>query len=624
MKFMNLVTQFDPHSHYRFFNNLKYFKMKGNILFFLLCIGSFSLNAQVYDDYIGAGHSEGITVMTSHNVSGTSGENTINGNGMDARLFEASRFLSQATFGFNKEEIEDLAEDLDFEAWIDAQFDLPVTEYESKLWAIWDTISTGYIEAGVPEEDLFGPWQVHFNYTWWQNTIDGEDQLRQRVAFALSQILVTSSNSDLSSWGWAMAHYWDILMEHSFGNYQDLMSDVSLSTIMGYYLSHLNNPREIPEENIHPDENYAREIMQLFSIGLYELNQDGTRKQDADGDDIPTYDNDDIKELAKVFTGLYPGALEPWVDWADEPYFGLGIYGADKTVAMQMDEGWHEPGEKVLLKTHTIPAGQPGMDDIDEAVEFLFNHENVAPFLAYRMIQRFVKSNPSPAYVERVADAFNDNGEGVRGDMKAFMKAILLDEEARTCEGIDMLNSGKLKEPTIKMSMVLKALPMDAPMGRFWNNGFQLYEDTRHHPYMSPTVFNFYLPDHLPVGQMALDGVVSPEMKLHNTQTATNHINMVNSWTNWDNMFWDWEDDEIFGPGNVTMISDEYEEIADDDLEALIHEYDILFSHGQLTDEMRTIIRDSINGLLWGDVNYDRARLGLYLLLISPDFNITK
>jgi uncharacterized protein (DUF1800 family) len=393
---------------------------------------------------------------------------------------------------------------------------------------------------------------------------------------------------------------------------------------MGYYLSHLNNPRAIPEENIHPDENYAREIMQLFSIGLYELNNDGSRKTDANGDDIPTYDNDDIKELAKVFTGLYPGALEPWVDWTDDPYFGLGIYGADKTVPMLMDEEWHDPGQKTLLKTLTLPANQPGMTDIDQAINFLFNHDNVAPFISYRMIQRFVKSNPSPEYVSRVADAFIDNGSGVRGDMKAFIKAILLDEEARSCAGIEMANSGKLREPTLKMTQVLKALPMDAPMGRYWNNGFQLYEDTRQHPFNAPTVFNFYLPDHLPVGEMAAQDIVSPEMKLHNTQTATSHLNMVNSWTNWNNMFWDWEDDDIFGPGNVQMVTDDYEPMVQEDIEQLIHEFDILFCHGQLSDEQRTIIRDSINGLnQWND-DYSRVRLTLYLMLINPDYNITK
>ena len=187
-------------------------------------------------------------------------------------------------------------------------------------------------------------------------------------------------------------------MEHSFGSFRDLLEAVTLSPSMGSYLSHYNNPREIPSENLHPDENYAREIMQLFSIGLFELNNDGSRKKDAQGNDIPTYRNDDIRELAKVFTGLGAGGVmeNPWVD---SPFFGMDFYLADKIVPMQMFEPFHEPGEKVLLGRETIPAGQDGMTDVRQALDFLFNHPNVGPFISRQLIQRLVcllYTSPSP------------------------------------------------------------------------------------------------------------------------------------------------------------------------------------------------------------------------------------
>lgn len=584
------------------------------------------LQAQTYTDYIGAGHSDGITVTTSSSEGHAIGDKTINGNGLDADLFEASRFLSQATFGASLGEIEALAEDMDFEAWIDNQVTLPQTEYLQPMWDIWDEILAARIANGEDPEDIFGPWAVHWNYTWWQNMMDNDDQLRQRVALALSEICVISINSDIRDWAWGMSDYYDMLMTHSFGNYKDLLKDVSLHPIMGYYLSHLNNSKAIPEENIHPDENYAREIMQLFSIGLYELNLNGTEKLDVDGNPIPTYDNDDIKELAKVFTGLGPGGLEPWVDWTDEPYFGLGIWGASKIDPMVMYQDDHETEEKVLLGTYTIPANQPGMQDVDDAIDFLFNHDNVAPFVAYRLIQRFVTSNPSPDYVERVAMAFEDDGNGVRGDMVAVIKAVLLDEEARSCNGMQTDHAGKLRTPTMKYTQVAKGMALDSPLGRYWNNGFNSYDNTLHHPLMSPTVFNFYLPAHQPVGELSDLNLVAPEFKLHNTSTATSYINQVNAWTNWDSFMNSWEGDL---DETIRLLTDVYEDLADDP-ETMINAYDIIFTHGQLTDETRQIMREAVEGVdyPWQDDNiernYDRARLALYFMLISPDYNITK
>ena len=193
---------------------------------------------------------------------------------------------------------------------------------------------------------------------------------------------------------------------------------------------------------------------------MYELNQDGSRKLDSDGNIIPTYDNDDIKELAQVFTGLGPGDINMYVDWTDQPYFGLGIWGADRGVPMIMYDDYHDNSPKELIGGVTLPAGQDGMTDIEQAVNHLFNHPNVGPFVCKQLIQRLIKSNPTPQYVERVANVFNDNGSGVRGDMLAVTKAILLDPEARSCGAISSDASSRLKEPVIKYTQMARGLEL--------------------------------------------------------------------------------------------------------------------------------------------------------------------
>lgn len=607
----------------------------------IIAIFSFQLSyGQVYSDFIGAGHSIGIQVTTSSHEGTAQGVNTINGRGMDARLFEASRFLTHAAFGGSISDIESLSADLDFEGWIDNQVTIPQTVYLESMNEIWEELLDLYADIGIGEDDLFGPWSLHFNYALWQNVVTGDDVLRQKVAMALSELLVISSESDIGGWGEGLSSYYDILMTHAFGNYKDMLVDVSLHPMMGHYLSHYNNPLAMPEDNIHPDENYAREIMQLFSIGLYELNMDGTEKLDANGDLIPTYDNDDIRELAKVFTGLGAGALEPWIDFWDEPFFGLGMWGCEKTTPMIMYQDWHEPSEKIILGELTIPAGQAGMDDIDQAIDFLFNHDNVPPFVAKHMIQRLTKSNPSPAYIERVAMAFEDNGSGVRGDMLAVVKAVLLDEEIRSCAGFNMDDSGRMRAPTLRFANLARSINLIAPTERYWHNGFSLRNETLHHPMMSPTVFNFYLPNHQPIGPLLDADLVSPEMQIHNTVTATGYINSVNSWLNWGSLMNNWEnlttdndgdgEDDFPDPAPPVYVDwDDFTDLANDP-EALINTYDIIFTSGQLSDETRTFIRESVEGIdyPWNDDdearNLDRAQLGLYLLLISPDYVIFK
>ncbi|MEL6389306.1 MAG: DUF1800 family protein [Bacteroidota bacterium] len=604
------------------------------------------LAAQFYDDYLGAGHAKGIRVRSSSEVDNTSAFNTVNGSGLDTPRKLASRFLAQAAFGGSEDQIDYLvADDLDYAGWIDEQMELPTTWFLPKLWEIDRESERLYYEeydttlAMFEDFEYYGPFSVHFQYTWWDNNAKGEDKLRQRIAYALSQIFVISINSNLNEFGEGLAYYYDNFMRHSFGNYKDLMLDVSIDPNMGYYLSHLNNRKTDEENGINPDQNYAREIMQLFSIGLYELNNDGTRKTDGAGEWIPTYDNDDIIGLSKVFTGLKGGewsraAVYYGADPNSDVEFGADIYAVSREHKMAMDEEWHEAGEKNIIGDFTIPSGQTGMQDIEMAVDHLFMHPNVGPFVARRLIQQLVKSNPSPAYVNRVANAFNNNGSGIRGDMKAVIKAVLLDEEARSCEAMDDPLHGKLREPIMRFTHIMNAIEHDNPTGNYWNNGFDYFDDTKQAPLAASSVFNFYLPDFQPAGQISAADGVAPEYQIHNTQTAIGYLNQVHKWTDWGVLFWDWHGREWCGdptrescPELTPNVDTDLTELAElaEDPETLLNHLDVMLTHGRLSLETRQIIKEAITPLDgYGNANRHRAQLALYLVMISPDYVVLK
>ncbi|MBC7884786.1 MAG: DUF1800 domain-containing protein, partial [Saprospiraceae bacterium] len=511
---------------------------------------------------------------------------------------------------------------LGFEPWINDQF----TKSPQTILPLMNTI---WNEIYALDNEEYGPYALHFNYAWWQRNMTNDDLLRQRVAYSLSQILVTSINSDLREWGESLSSYYDIFVNEAFGNYKDILLKVTKHPAMGYYLSHLNNPREDIPNNIHPDENYAREIMQLFTIGLYQLNPDGTRLLDGSGNGIPTYTNTDIKQLAKVFTGLGGGAVLDMMYCPDVPEFGTGMYCLDKTYPMKMFAWAHEPGSKTFLG-HTIPGSGSyteftAMAEVDNAVNFLFNHPNTGPFVSYRLIQRLVTSNPSPAYVGRVTAKFNNNGQGIRGDMKAVIKAILLDEEAGSVAMYQNPYAGKLREPFVRYTHVARAFPTDSHRDRYWNAGFEFLDNTRQHVMASPSVFNFYLPDYQPVGDLTAADLVGPEFKIHNTATAIGYINSVHHWTLWNSLMYSWQGTQN-NPDGVWILTNELEALSQDS-ETLINELDKLFTHGQLSDETRQIIRNAVNAYYWNgnnDWRYYRVRLALYLIMISPDYNCSK
>lgn len=569
--------------------------------------------SQGHSEYLGAGHSNGITVTTSHTENiANDGNKTIDGFPVedDVSLYDASRFLAQATLGYDSESIKMVAA-MGFEEWLDEQFELPVTSARSIARDADEVLEN---DLG----DIFGYYE--FRSLWWNLILRQPDLLRQRITYSLSQIFVVSASAgnlfnvaaDLSN-----SHY-DFLNQNAFGNYRDLLSDVSRSPSMGKYLSHMFNPRSVPQNNTFPDENYAREVMQLFSIGLYELNQDGSRKLDSSNNFIPTYNIDDIKEFAKIFTGFGDGHSNG--EWQ---VFGESEAKISSHIPMEMYEEWHEPGIKYLLNDEVVPSGQSGIQDFEDAIDNLFHHPNVGPFFGKAMIQFLVTSNPSPAYISRVAAAFNDNGDGIRGDIKAVIKAILLDEEARQCDPVDHPTAGKLREPIIRYTGAMKAFK-GAPTGDFILHSMsRWFERVGQVPLYAPSVFNFYLPDYQPNGIIADLDLVAPAFQIHNSTTSIGYLNEVNSWTRLNEFIDDISNTlEDMGIEENDVLLDLSEEMAlAGDPAALTEHLNILLACGQLSVRTKEVITEAITYL---SSSPERISLAVYLVLMSPDYAILK
>ena len=400
---------------------------------------------------------------------------------------DATRFLRQASFGPTPDSVERVRT-MGFDAWIDEQMTLPATGHLS------------YMDS-LPEPADLGEARRNRLDAWFQASLTGQDQLRQRVAYALSQIMVVSDQSVLINFANGLGYYYDRLAGNAFGQYRTLLEDVTLSPAMGLYLSMLGNEKPDVARNIRPDENYAREVMQLFSIGLVELNTDGSAKRDANGNPIPTYDQAVIEGFAHVFTG--------WT-FANSPSWNRPSYLARSP--MQAFPAYHDSGEKRLLNNVTLPAGQTPEQDLSMALDALAEHPNVAPFISLRLIQQLVTANPSPAYLERISTVFNDDGTGQRGNLAAVVKAILLDDEARIAS--DSETAGKIVEPLLRFTSLLRAFDAKSESGRYTFRGLNTFLGQE--PLSAPSVFNFYSPFYSPPGELGAQGLRSPELQMAN------------------------------------------------------------------------------------------------------------
>ena len=325
---------------------------------------------------------------------------------------DAARFLTQSSFGPTSALISQVQRS-GFTNFLNQQFSTSSTLTVPRVDA-----AIAALPAGTdPSNPLF-------QEAWWYTVVNAPDQLRQRVAFALSEIMVISANGNsMYQHPEAMATYWDVLTQDAFGNFRQLLEDVTLNPAMGDYLDMVHNDKPNPRRNTEPNENYAREIMQLFTIGLYKLNQDGSQQLDINGQPIPTYDQDVVEGNAHVFTGWY---------WYQTGTPTWGYVQPNYRQPMMAFAEHHDTGAKTILNGVTLPAGQTQAQDLKNCLDTIFNHSNVGPFVARRLIQRLVTSNPSPAYIARIAKVFANNGHSVRGDMKAVVQSILLDSEARS------------------------------------------------------------------------------------------------------------------------------------------------------------------------------------------------
>jgi uncharacterized protein (DUF1800 family) len=319
-----------------------------------------------------------------------------------------------------------------------------------------------------------------------------------------------------------LAGYLDLLAQHSFGNFRELLEAVTLSPTMGAYLDMAGSSKSIPERGLNPNENYAREILQLFSIGLYELHPDGTLRLDAGNQPIPTYDQEVVKGFARAFTGWTLGGqnqLDPRRFFRPQRNY---------RIPMEAWASYHATDEKQLLDGAAVPAGQSAQADLEQALDVIFRHPNAGPFFCGFLIQRLVTSNPSPAYVYRCGQAFADNGAGVRGDLKAVLRAVLLDYEARAAALATRPDEGHLREPVVRLTGLLRTLDARPRNGR-WRLLRQLDQpgrSTGQTPLRSPTVFNFFETSYALPGEIASAGLVSPEFQIATETTVVGAANL--------------------------------------------------------------------------------------------------
>lgn len=524
----------------------------------------------------------------------------------------ASRFLAQATFGASDAEIARL-ETLGYSRWVADQFHKPASSH----LAYFASRTALLEENQTPRTE----WVYE---SFWSKAVTADDALRQRVAFALSQIFVVSlGDGAVAQYPRGVAGYLDMLGENAFGNFRKLIEDVSLHPMMGLYLSHLRNQKADPARGRVPDENYARELMQLFTIGLHELNQDGTIRLDGRNEPIETYTNDDVSGLARVFTGFSWGGP----DASGARFFG-GVPHSDRDIMpMRGYPQFHESGPKYFLGT-TVNGTTPE-ESLRAALDRIFAHPNVGPFFGKQLIQKLVTSNPSPAYVRRVAAAFADNGQGARGDMKAVLRAVLLDPEARDELHAEAQPWGKVREPILRVSAWMRAFKATSSSGRFLiPQTDDVVNSIGQTPMRAPSVFNWYRPGYVPPNTtIAEAGLVAPEMQLTHESSVAGYLNTMRAAV--QSGFG--SNDPATGKRDVQP--DYGAELAlAEDPDQLVARVDLLLTAGRMPASLRSQIRDAVASVAISATNptaaetarLNRVRLAVFLALASPEFIVQK
>jgi uncharacterized protein (DUF1800 family) len=542
---------------------------------------------------------------------------------------KTSRFLQQATFGATANDIAALT-NTSASNWFKSQ----LVESPSTLLPI--VISYAPPDTQNDDEfDLFFIESTTFGF--WKNAITGADQLRQRMAFALSEILVVSNKGGelLTDQPTAVASYQDILINNAFGNYRTLLEAVTYSPAMGHYLTYLGNQKADPITGRVPDENYARELLQLFTLGVVELNNDGSIKMGNDGITNELYSNKDITGLAKVMTGL--DYNEP-----DNETTANNVF----TRPMTINPEAHSDDEKSFLGL-TIPAGVDAQSSIRMALDHIFAHPNLPPFITKQLIQRLVSSNPSSAYITRTVNAFKEGkyilpdgssvGTGERGDLSATFAAILFDEEARN---LASHTGGKIREPILRFTQWARAFNTQNITPQFQT----ILWDTSpanllaQHPYRSPSVFNFFRPGYTAPGTTsAANGLVAPELQITNTTSIPGYINFMTHFITGAQQDANTDDlnDEFANPRIPVSLEDyqnsfitTYDEelkIASD-IDTLIDRLDLLLTAKQLSQASKTSIKQILSDIPADEDNgyLTRVQLAVLLVMTTPDYIVQK
>jgi uncharacterized protein (DUF1800 family) len=508
------------------------------------------------------------------------------------------RLLEQATFGPNFVSFAQMRS-FEADAWFNDQFNAPISTYPNLT--PFDPDSSVGCPSGSPpncfrDNYTMYPLQVQF----FKNAVQNPDQLRQRLAFALGQIWVVSGVTVFQPS--SMSPFLNILNNGAFGNFRQLMQDITLNPAMGQYLDMVNNDKR---SNGRPNENYARELLQLFTIGLHMLNQDGTPQLDGQGNPIPTYDQNAVIDFSRALTG-WTYAPKPGVpDQSHNPEYYL--------LPMVAHQTNHDTNPKTLLNGQILPSGQTALKDLTDALDNIFNHPNVAPFICKQLIQHLVTSNPTPAYVGRVSAVFNNNGTGVRGDLRAVVKAILLDTEAfrETVDAAQSPNYGHLREPVLYITSILRAFnattdgTLLAEQGR--NMGQYLFN--------SPSVFNYYRPNY----QVPGTGILGPEFSIQTTSAAIAHANFANTM-----VFSRINNPDTGQPGTVLDISP-YQQLAtlDTSGQLLVDELNQMLLHGTMSSAMRTRILQAVTSVPTSNPQR-RAQWAIYLVITSTQYSIER
>ena len=533
---------------------------------------------------------------------------------------EAARFLLQAQFSASNDDIAALRMQ-GYQTWLMAQLNAPAS-----MTGVQWLDSRGYSAINASSNYFDNAYPGDFMV--WQQLMKSTDAVRKRAALALSEIFVVSLSSIDVEWrSHAIAQYWDLLVDGAHGNFRSLLEDITLNPAMGLFLNTKGNQKE-DGKGRQPDENYAREVMQLFTIGLYQLNLDGSEKRAGDGTRLNSYTLTDVSNLARVFTGYDLDQTQNL-----KTLVGTRNIGNTSPVLrrMTLTASRHSALAANFLGV-TISAGIEGSAALKTALDALFNHPNVGPFIGKQLIQRLVTSNPSPAYVARVAGAFNNSGSGIRGDMKAVFAAVLLDDEARSPAGLTSMSFGKLREPMVRFVQWGRSFGLDSATGSWkldqQGNSDQLGQS----PLRAPSVFNFYRPGYVPPSTaIATAGQVAPEFQMVNETTVGAYLNYMQ-----DRIRNGFNIDSPGLPehnytGYVRDITAPYtaELALVLDPPALVRRLSLILCAGQLTATTQTLIVNALNATTLTAASSANARLdrvcsAVLLVLASADYLIQK